>query len=209
VVGERQGHAVPARAGLRSDGPAELQRLVLAAGEGGKRERAVRLEPAAQRLGDRRELVDQRGRGRQLAGEEEEIHAGVERERQQRQRARLARERDVPIGQLLPALVVPQISSGVGGQPHPAIRIGHRQLPGPEGANGSLQQRRPSAIPVRDHHRQRIEEQVLRTGRVRGRGARGLSDLQQAGLTGQASHEQRRRQRVQIRVTRRRRVRRL
>ena len=107
--------------------------LGLVAAQCGQGQGAVRREVAPRRLGHRLLLIGQCRRGGQVASEQQQVGAGAEGERKLAERARRAGQLDVPTGEHVPALVVPQMQSGRGGcqrQPAQLLVGGHASAEG-------------------------------------------------------------------------------
>ena len=68
---------------------------------------------------------------------------------------------DVPHAQFPPALVIPEIVSGVGGEPQPADGVRHWHVGRPECRHRSLQAHCSAIVPVGDHRCQAIKQQIL------------------------------------------------
>ena len=115
---------------------------------------------AAGGLDDGLRLRDQRLRLAQVA--EEQLHAEAlhERDGKQGQRAGLAGEPHLPIGQLVPARVVAQGPRHAAREPQPAQRVlvGHRLVA--ERAERALERRRARGVALGRQHGHALEEQV-------------------------------------------------
>jgi hypothetical protein len=118
-VGQAQAHALVPRRGVPRDDPDQLGRLGgtgLPAREG---HGAVGGQVAACRLGDGRGLPDQRA-SRELARVQVQVDPLSQRDGQHGEGAEVASELEIPRGELMPALVVPQIVGAVTGDEGPA-----------------------------------------------------------------------------------------
>ena len=130
---------------------------------------------------DRVGLLDQRVGGRELPGVD--VHAGPrrERDRQDRERTGLARQRHRPAGEPVPRLVVPQVGGdrlrrdGARQPEPPHVVLGGLALL-PERVERPPQRRRGGGVALGEPGRQTVEQQVDRAGRPsrRGRGAGGV-----------------------------------
>ena len=93
---------------------------------------------------------------------EEQLHAEAlhERDGKQGQRARLACEPHLPIGQRVPARVVAQGARHAAREPQPAqcIRVGHRLVA--ERPERAVERRRTGAVALGRQHRHSLEQQV-------------------------------------------------
>ena len=173
-----------------------LGRAALPASQG---QRAVGRQVVPGRLGDGRGLLDERGSRPELAGVQVRADPLGQGEREHAQRADVAGQLEMPSGQCVPALVIPQIVGGMAGHEEPAELVLEGQVTTPERSHGGLQGRRPGLIPVGDQDGQSVQQQVRRARLRRGRRAeRGPGHLGQVGPAGQAPDEYGRRQRVQV-----------
>jgi hypothetical protein len=152
-------HLGPARLDQRSRG-------VLLAAPVRERDRAAQGEMTASRLQHGGRLRRERRGHRDPAGEEVDEDPVVEGDWQQRKRAGLARELDLPCGQLVPRLVVSQRPGDVKGQPQPAELLVLRELRVPKRAKRHLQLRRSGRVALAGETGQPVEQQTTSPRRL-------------------------------------------
>ena len=162
---------------------------------------------AAGGLGDGLRLHDQGPRLAQIA--EEQLHAEAlhERDGKQGQRAGLACEPHLPIGERVPARVVAQGARHAAREPQPAqcIRVGHRLVA--ERTERALERRRTCAVALGRQHGHSLEKQVAGARQFPARLAPvrredRLGDVPHADLLGEATREQCCRERVEVGLAR-------
>ena len=120
---------------VASDQPGRLGRVAL---PGGQDHGAVGQLVGSHRLGDGLGLLDQRGGRGELA--RVQVHADPlgDGDREQAERAEVAGQLEMPCGERLPSLVVPQVVGAVGGHEEPAHRVLEGEVGAAEGAHRAL-----------------------------------------------------------------------
>ena len=160
VLHEGEPHALTAPCELVAGHADQLGRLADPAPQSRQSQGAVGWQAAPGRRRDRGDLRDQRRRLGEFTGEEMKPDPGAEGHRQDGQGPGLTGQADVTGAEHLPALVVPQVMGGVGGEPQPADRFRRGQLLGAERAHRSLQGRCAHGVALGDHQRQTVEEEI-------------------------------------------------
>ncbi len=146
----------------------------------------------------------------ELAGVDVHPGAVCRGEDQGGQRAGVIREPDVARSKQMPRLVVPEIWSDATCQPKPADGVFSTAVFVAERDERSSEQRGALGVALGKSRCQRIQEQVGRTSRLRARRRRtsSFSYFEDAALTAQAAREDRGRERFEIRLARKRGVKR-
>jgi hypothetical protein len=131
--------------------------LLLRATPSGQGDGALWREVAARGVDDRFRLRDKRLRLAEVT--EKQLHAEAldERDREQGERAGLAREPHLSIGQFVPGHVVAQRPRDAARKPEPAQRVllGHRFVA--ERTQRALQSRRSGGVPLGGQHGHALE----------------------------------------------------
>ncbi len=210
AVGEDRSR-VPAASGLRSVSVpgrvlnARLERgpLRLVAAPGREQQGCRHDASVACRGGDCSRFVDQRRRAREVAVVHLQGREVVERDRQQHQQAGIASELDVTTRESVCCLVVPELRRGAARECEPAKIVLLLK-----GLHGAAQRRQGGGIPVGEQRSQPVEERVERARDLRRRwcGARCFRRLDQTGTRPVSPTEQRRFERLQVRLARQRNV---
>ena len=186
------------------------------AAPGGQQERRVPERRVAGGRADRIGLLDQRVGGRELPGVN--VHAGPrrERDRKDRERTGVAGQRHRPAGEPVPCLVVPQVGGdrfrrdGARQPEPPHVVLGALALL-PERVERLPQRRRGGGVAVREPDRQTVEQQVDRAERPSrgGRGASGVGHGLHAAPLDEPAGEDRRPERLEVRLAGQRRTERI
>jgi hypothetical protein len=108
--------------------------------------------------------------------------------------------------QLVPCVIVPDVMRGVRGVPEPANSVRPRDPLLLERLDRALQKRRADRIAVDDHGGESIEQEIRRTAQRWRRTAGGSRNLAYANVSSEPSDEQRRDERLEVRVPGERRV---
>ncbi len=199
-LGPGYAETLAAQGYVAEGGGDERGRLGFDAAPRGDAHGGVRRRAAPGRLRGRANLEDHRRRAGQVAGEQEHECPGAEGERQLAERAHLAGETDVPIGEPHAAIVVAQMYRRRERQRQPAQLLvrGHAAA---EGAQRPAQYRYPGRVPLGEVGGQAVEKEIGRTGRTRRRGRRAgrARHRQQIGTgAGQPAGEERGHQRIEV-----------
>jgi hypothetical protein len=136
--------------------------LGLATSEGSERDGGVGNRRAPDRLHRRVDLTDELLGGAELAGEDVDEHPLGEGERELAERAGLAGEPHVAIGQRQRVLVIPDVLRGRAGQPQPAQLLRRRPLISLERPVRPAQDRDGRRKSLGEQRRQAVEQHVGR-----------------------------------------------
>ena len=214
VVRQTDRASLASRGRIPDAGRDEIGRLGLESAVGGEQQRRVHDGCAPGRPGDRVGLLDEIGRGAELTRVDVDDGAVRERRGQDVQRAGVTRQPDRAGGEVVPRVVVPQIGRerlrGDGaGEPQPAhVVVAVRLDRAAERCERSPERLDARCVPVREPRREAIQQQIDRTwGTGSGRRvAHGLDRVLHAIAIVEATREDRRSERLEIRLTGQRRV---
>ena len=160
---------------------------------------------AAGCLDDRVRLGGQRCGHADPSGEQLDLHAVGERDRQRGERAVPARELEVARGELVPRLIIGKRAGDPGGEPQPAqlVLLGESLVP--ERAQRDLQRRRRRHVALAGEQGEAVQQQIAgaRRGPPVG-GQNGCRDLTRIARPDQALRGEGSRERLEIRLARER-----
>ena len=186
---ERQTHAIAPGMQVRADNADQLGGFVLAPLPGSERQGTIWRQLVPDHVIDQGDLIHESAHGLQFPGEKMQADPRAERERQQGQSTDSPGELDMARAEELPALVIPEIMSGVRCEPEPAHGIEDRQVITAERRHRLLERRRPDGVALCYHRCESAQQQVREAHRASGRPAGGHGDLGQSHVVGQPAHE--------------------